>query len=93
MINNCLFGVFTLIRVSKTTVEFASLQTHHVYSTLKRRGHKHFHVVLMWNVHGVSVGCEAFSTEANSYALQTSVNFTKRSLGVNTQNLGLFAKP
>ena len=30
-----------------------SLQTHHVYSTLKRCGNDRFHVVSMWNTHGV----------------------------------------
>ena len=33
-----------------------SLQTHHVYSTLKRCGNDRFHVVSMWNTHGVFVG-------------------------------------
>ena len=31
-------------------------QTHHVYSTLKRRGNDHFHVVSTWNTRGVVVG-------------------------------------
>ena len=33
-----------------------SLQTHHVDSTLKRRGNDRFHVVLTWNPRGVFVG-------------------------------------
>ena len=32
-----------------------SLQTHHVDSTLKRRGNGRFHVVSMWNPHVVFV--------------------------------------
>ena len=32
------------------------LQTHHVYSTLKRCGSSCFHVVLTWNTRGVFVG-------------------------------------
>ena len=32
-----------------------SLQTQHVYSTLKRRGNDRFHVVSMWNKRGVFV--------------------------------------
>ena len=34
----------------------ATLQTHHVYSTLKRRGNECFHVISMWNTRGVFVG-------------------------------------
>ena len=30
-----------------------TLQTHHVYSTLKRRGNGRFHVVSIWNTRGV----------------------------------------
>ena len=33
-----------------------SLQTHHVYSTLKRLGNKRFHDISIWNVGGVFVG-------------------------------------
>ena len=33
-----------------------SLQTHLVYSTLKRRGSGRFHVVSTWNTRGVLVG-------------------------------------
>ena len=33
-----------------------SLQTHHVYSTLKRHGNDRFQVVLTWNTRGVFVG-------------------------------------
>ena len=33
-----------------------SLQTHHVYSTLKRCGNDCFHVVSTWNTRGVFVG-------------------------------------
>ena len=31
-------------------------QTHHVYSTSKRYGNGHFHVVSTWNTRGVFVG-------------------------------------
>ena len=34
----------------------ASLQTHHLDSTLKRRGNDRFHVVSTWNPRGVFVG-------------------------------------
>ena len=40
-----------------------SLQTHHVYSKLKRRGNGGnglFHVVSMWNTRGVFVGLTGF---------------------------------
>ena len=37
-------------------VKVNSLQTHHVCSTLKRRGNARFHVVSTWNTHGVFVG-------------------------------------
>ena len=33
-----------------------TLQTHHVYSTLKRRGNGRFHVISTWNTSGVFVG-------------------------------------
>ena len=33
-----------------------SLQTHHMDSTLKRRGNDRFHVVSTWNPRGVFVG-------------------------------------
>ena len=33
-----------------------SLQTYHVYSTLKLQGNDRFHVVSTWNTHGVFVG-------------------------------------
>ena len=33
-----------------------SLETHHVYSTLKRRGNNRFHVVSTWKTRGVFVG-------------------------------------
>ena len=34
----------------------SSLQTHYVYSTLKRSGNGRFHVVSTWNPRGVFVG-------------------------------------
>ena len=37
-------------------VTIVTLQTFHVYSTLKRRGNEHFHVVSTWNTRGVFVG-------------------------------------
>ena len=37
-----------------------TLQTHHVYSTLKRRGSGCFHVVSTWNTRGVFVGYVVF---------------------------------
>ena len=39
-----------------STGENTSLQTHHVNSTLKRRGNGRFHVVSTWNSRGVFVG-------------------------------------
>ena len=38
-------------------VQQHALQTHHVDSTLKRRGNGRFHVVSTWNRRGVFVGC------------------------------------
>ena len=37
-------------------VKVNSLQTHHVCSTLKRRGNARFQVVSTWNTRGVFVG-------------------------------------
>ena len=34
----------------------SALQTHHVYSKLKRRGNSCFHVVSTWNTRGVFIG-------------------------------------
>ena len=45
-----LWPVFFHIRAEST------LQTHHVYSTLKRRGSGRFHVVSTWNTRGMFVG-------------------------------------
>ena len=42
---NCLFP----------TMKRVSLQTHLVYSTLKRRGNGCFHVASTWNIHGAFV--------------------------------------
>ena len=36
----------------------AALQTHHAYSTLKRRGNGRFHVVSTWNIRCVFVGTQ-----------------------------------
>ena len=44
------------VRFSKIFRSETYLQTHHVYSTLKRRGNNHFHVVSTWNICGVFVG-------------------------------------
>ena len=41
--------------ISKRSHEY-SLQTNHVYSTLKRRGNGRFHVVSTWNTRDVFVG-------------------------------------
>ena len=38
-----------------------TLQTHHVYSTLKRRGNDRFHVVSTSNTRGVFVGESLFN--------------------------------
>ena len=43
----------------------ASLQTHHVDSTLKRRGNDRFHVVSTWNPRGVFVGKHGTRTPCN----------------------------
>ena len=37
-------------------LNFDTLQTHHVYFTLKRLGNGRFHVVLTWNTRGLLVG-------------------------------------
>ena len=42
-----------------------SLQTHHVDSTLKRRGNGRLHVVSTWNPRGVFVGLEIMVTLLN----------------------------
>ena len=42
--------------IVKLTIRINTLQTHHVDSTLKRRGNDRFHVVSTWNPRGVFVG-------------------------------------
>ena len=44
----------SLCRLSK--VKKGQLQTHHMDSTLKRRGNGRFHIVSMWNSRGVFLG-------------------------------------
>ena len=45
----------------KTDAEAAvPLQTHHMYSTLKRLGNNRFHVVSTWNTCGVFIGLKMF---------------------------------
>ena len=39
-------------------MEARTLQTHHAYSALKRRGNGSFHVVSTWNTRGVFIGNE-----------------------------------
>ena len=39
-----------------TRLQKVTLQTHHVYTTLKRRGNDRFHVVSTWNIRGVFEG-------------------------------------
>ena len=48
----------------------ASLQTHHVDSTLKRRGNDRFHVVSTWNPRGVFVGMVDLSDFSPSFLSQ-----------------------
>ena len=43
-------GYFLVTELTRT------LQTHHTYSTLKRRENGRFHVVSTWNIRGVFVG-------------------------------------
>ena len=47
--------VLDILYISKTSGNVSYLQTHHVDSTLKRRGNGRFHVVSMWNPHVVFV--------------------------------------
>ena len=62
-------NAFSSIRISELSLntfhEERSLQTHHVYSTLKRRRNDRFHVVSTWNTHGLFVGfpkmCESLA--------------------------------
>ena len=62
--------VFSSIFVADTKITFVynfvapSLQTHHMDSTLKRRGNDRFHVVSTWNPRGVFVG---FKDTINPY--------------------------
>ena len=44
---------YAILNVKKERYEQRSLQTHHVDSTLKRRGNSRFHVVSTWNPRGV----------------------------------------
>ena len=50
----------------------ASLQTHHVDSTLKRRGNDRFHVISTWNPRGVFVGMVDLSDFSPSFLSQPS---------------------
>ena len=56
-----------------------SLQTHHVDSTLKRRGNDSFHVVSIWNPRGVFVGFFYNRLEddefSDTYKLKPFINF------------------
>ena len=46
-----------------------TLQTHHMYSTLIRRGNGRFHVVSTWNTHGVFVGNMSLQAITTSFPL------------------------
>ena len=43
------YGVSRLVKLNKPKEQELSLQTHHVYSTLKRRGNVRFLVLSTWN--------------------------------------------
>ena len=45
----------------------AGLKTHHVYSTLKRRGKGRFHVASKWNARGVFIGRGVARTPSKRY--------------------------
>ena len=53
------------------TQKTPSLQTHHVYSTLKRHGNGRFHVVSTWNTRGTLV---RFSQSLLISSMQNMVN-------------------
>ena len=67
-------------------ISLASLQRHHVYSTLKRRGSDRFHVVSTWNSRVEFVGifpmnmCKLVPNGFNSFLLtfDNSLNLAKR---------------
>ena len=54
-----------------------SLQTHHVDSTLKRRGNGRFHVVSTWNPRGVFVGILLLFSEKLENGIKTSFKKVK----------------
>ena len=47
------------------TLQEQSLQTHHVYSTLKQHGNALFHIVSTWNTRGVFVGMPRVANTSN----------------------------
>ena len=61
--------VLDILYISKTSGNVTYLQTHHVDSTLKRRGNGRFHVVSTLNPSGVFVGYFHFSTFLNVVCL------------------------
>ena len=50
--------IFLFTKYSKLTL-VTSLQTNHVYSTLKRHGNVRLHVVSTWNKRGVFLGLKS----------------------------------
>ena len=61
--------VLDILYISKTSGNVTYLQTHHVDSTLKRRGNGRFHVVSTLNLSGVFAGYFHFSTFLNVVCL------------------------
>ena len=49
-------NISTHLQVRNNIAKQVTLQGHHVYSTLKKRGNKRFYVVSTWNTRGVFVG-------------------------------------
>ena len=52
----CMLEKYEFLKGFLSCQTWISLQTHHVYSTLKRRGNDRFNVVSTWNARGVFVG-------------------------------------
>ena len=85
-------------KIEQVVTEFLSicLQTHHVGSTLKRRGNDRFYIVSTWNPRGVLVGLHLFML--NIIVWTTGFNVRVHSFTTSTkihegssQDLGHFA--
>ena len=63
---SCAYRVDThnkIVTAESFLILLHSLQTHHMYSTVKRRGNEHFYVVSAWNTRGLFAGLHQMRTQ------------------------------